>query len=348
MLGGPYNDPVEKILPTFGNLLSAKTVVGADQLSYCQKNAFNLSLYSDTENTWDLYVSVYVDDVTMTSFEPKIIYVPNNKPLELVANGGIWKLFKGSYDTSVTGYPIFITSNINGSCNYRVWTTSEQRLTSLPHAYIAYTTSSTDATSALPVTGVSNYVVAHLDGLPQDIEYEFAVDVVIGTNISSGISEPRNCLFDSNLISITCQDSGDYGRIHIRINSESSFEEVLPLICVDPEDVARQDVVNEESFRLTRFHHDDLTSNNEFSNDDTITCSTKENLGLDPNGPRTFAVAFANYGSLVNILKNQILGTKVFIDVLIDYDAAYDFNNYLSIGYNKDSSTDVKVRIFKK
>ncbi|KAE9556525.1 hypothetical protein FO519_000219 [Halicephalobus sp. NKZ332] len=341
-IGGPYNDKLSKIIPKFGVLASAKTLVSANNLSYCQKNTFSFNLYADGSGNWDVYVSVYVDDASMSNFTPSIY--PGN--LQLFLDGGIWKLFKGSYNSSQNSYSIIITSNVAGPCNYRVWSTSEARLTSLPHTYIAYSTSDADANSALPVTGISNNVVAHLARLPSSMQSGFAVNVNLQSQNFSGTATSRDCLFNSALTSIACKDSNDYGRIQVTVNGDSYFEELLPVICVDPTDVEMMDEVTENDVFLDKPENDVFLDESEDyesrSNDSQISCTEHDDPELDPTSGRTLGLIFSNYKSLTNILTQETLDHKLFFDVLKNYSKSYNFKNYVSMGYTEDNLTNAK------
>uniref|UniRef100_A0AC34Q2E8 Uncharacterized protein n=1 Tax=Panagrolaimus sp. JU765 TaxID=591449 RepID=A0AC34Q2E8_9BILA len=348
LIGPATKDDASTIITTFGNLLASKTVVQANTLPSCNRKILTFNLFGDGTDNWDLYISIYLDDSFITDFSPTVLSVVPFASLPVVVDAGNWKLFKTSYTSSVNQNSLFINSTYSNACNYRIWTTSRNHTINLPHIYVAYTqadsreNSMIDASSALPVAGVANQVVAHIARVPVQMQSGFQFDIVLQNQTFTGTASSRDCLFNSYLTTVYCQNRGDIGRAHVRVSNVDYgyFEEVLPILCVNQENISASDTVNYISASCNGGVFEQI---NEISAEQ-LNCTAKNTLGLDESADRTFGLIYTNYQSLAALL-SQKLQNNTFFNVLRNYNNAYDFTSFASAGCTDQTSLRISAKI---
>lgn len=264
-IGPPYKDTMATIISNFGQLVVSKTVVQSDTSDKCG-DFLTPRIYAsdDVTDTWEIYLSVYVTDITISTFNLNVTAFNLPQGLELISDAGFWKLYKASYTKSYSGFPMLLQSDVGKPCNYRIWTTSSNKQASLLHTYLGYTDKRTGSTvnieaiTALPVTGIMVNIVGHIQNLPSDMRS--SISSTLDTATAKASSRP--CLFDISFdpSKFICNASNPYHKFTVE---STYFEEVLPIFCVRDDNIYKHDSVNPDSTFFKNDDNRDIIVNND-------------------------------------------------------------------------------------
>jgi hypothetical protein len=342
--GGPNVIPIQDIIPTFGKIITTKTLVDFGTWTGYNVASFNILAVNEKR---DIYISVAANSPFSTNISVSLqSAIDGSANFNLTLNAGIWQLFQYSYDKTAFNYPIFY--NVSEPCTYHIWTVSqEDTAPAPPHTFVGFLTDTvSDANYPIAVKGdgdvpIQNTVVAHIYNAGADLQQNIAATISLGNGNTSttfsaaGVS--RNCLFNLQFTSITCGNEGDFGTLQMKINGPSFFQETVPIICGTPADTQVAAMAPETaSFKLLENSLDDVHASN-----DVYTCKANRSIPLDPSAPKTFVLAFPNYDSLIGTLFKGLLDKKSIIRLLRDYINSYDsdyFNNFVLSPYTVTSA----------